>query len=59
MPAAHRGGGEGATVRGGGGGGCELWAESFDPRYSTCAIKSMARDLSQAVVTLKRMARDN
>lgn len=42
-----------------GGGGCELWAESFDPRYSTCAIKSMARDLSQTVVTLKRMARDN
>ena len=41
------------------GGGCELWAESFDPRYSTCAIKSMARDLSQAVVTLKRMARNN
>lgn len=39
--------------------GCELWAESFDPRYSTCAIKAMARDLSQAVVTLKRMARDN
>lgn len=57
MPAAHRGGREGATVRGGG--GCELWAESFDPRYSTCAIKSMARDLSQTVVTLKRMARDN
>lgn len=56
MPAAHHGGGEGATVRGG---GCELWAESFDPRYSTCAIKAMARDLSQTVVTLKRMARDN
>lgn len=56
MPAAHRGGGEVATVRGG---GCELWAESFDPRYSACCLKSMARDLSHVIVTLKRMANKN
>lgn len=41
------------------GGGCEFWAESFDPRYSACCLKSMARDLSQVIVTLKRMAHDN
>lgn len=58
MPTAHGGGRQGSAVCGGGG-GCELWAESFDPRYSTGAIKAMARDLSQTVVTLKRMARDN
>ena len=42
-----------------GGGGCEFWAESFDPRYSACCLKSMARDLSQVIVTLKRMASHN
>ena len=41
------------------GGGCEFWAESFDPRYSACCLKSMARDLSQVIVTLKRMERHN
>lgn len=37
------------------GGGCEFWSESFDPRFSTCAVKAVARDLSQAVVAIKRM----
>lgn len=37
-------------------GGCEFWAESFDPRYSTCCLKSMARDISQVTVMIKRMA---
>ena len=41
------------------GGGCEFWAESFDPRYSACCLKSMARDLSQVTVTLKRMNNKN
>ena len=37
---------------------CEWWVESFDARYSRCAVLGLSASASQLVVMAKRASRD-
>lgn len=56
MPAAHGGGGEGATVRGG---GCAWFVDSFDARYSRCAVMDLDSAANRLLGLAKRASYHN
>ena len=56
MPAAHVRGGQGATVRGG---GCAWYVESFDVRYSRCAVLDLDSAANRLLMVAKRATRDS
>ena len=56
MPASHGGVRQGATVREG---GCAWYVESFDVRYSRCAVLDLDSAANRLLMVAKRATRDN